>query len=229
MNGVSLVQAGFLEPSSIGDSRYSIVASADFNGDELEDLLFQHSDGSLAVWLMDHTRLSESAVLIPEKPENANWRALAAADFSGDGKPDLALQHSNGPIEIWVMDGIRRVRQASLSERGTDPNWKIVGAADFNSDGEPDLIFQHSGGDLAVWYLDNFVARGTLLNPANSGDPALRVVSVADRNQDGKPDLLFQHSNLELAVWFMDGTSRTAVGALSPRNPGGTWRVVAPK
>ena len=230
MNGANLVAAGFLEPSNIGDSRYSIVASGDFNGDKLEDLLFQHADGTLAVWFMDHTRMTESAPLIPDKPENAQWRALAVADFSGDGKPDLVLQHSNGTIEVWVMDGIRRVRRASLSERGTDGSWRIAGAADFNSDGKPDLVFQHPSGDLAVWYLDNFVASGKLLNPVNSGSPGLRAVSVADRNGDGKADLLFQHDgDGSLVLWLMNGINRSSVQSLNPSIPGSTWKVVAPK
>ncbi len=230
MNGVNLVSAGFLEPSNVGDVRYRIAGSGDFDGDGREDILFQNADGTLAVWFMADTSLREAAGFDPSGPESVDWRVVAGADFNGDGKSDVVLQNTDGTIDIWIMDGIRRTRRASLTPSGPDDaNWKVVGTGDFNRDGKPDLVFQHSNGDLAVWYLDNFVARGVLLNPQNSGHPAWRVVSTADRNRDGRPDLLFQHrGDGSLLVWFMEGINRSSASPISPAQPGGTWQVVAP-
>ena len=56
------------------------------------------------------------------------------------------------------------------------------------------------------------------------------MVGLADLNQDGQRDLLFQHNVTgDLAVWFMSGTTMQSAQSLNPQNPGGTWKVVAPK
>ena len=89
---------------------------------------------------------------------------------------------------------------------------------------------KHTDVTLASWILKGTkLTSATFLNPSNPGSAQWRIVSMVDRNQDGKPDLLFQHEDGALAVWFMDGTKMTSAALLNPPNPGGTWKVVAPK
>ena len=235
MNGLNMVAAGSLEPGNVGDINYRIVASADFDRDGQEDLVFQHTDGTLAIWYMDGVRLASTALLEPNNgvspPDGPFWRAVAAVDLNGDRKPDLIFQAADGTTDIWFMDGIRRARQASLNPNGGGASWRIVGFGDFNGDTKLDFVFQHSDGSLAVWYLDGIEAiTGVTVNPGNPGDANLRVVSTADRNGDGKPDLLFQHAaDGTLRLWLMDGINLRSVESLNPSTAGGTWKVVAPK
>lgn len=230
MNGVSLVAGRYLEPSNVGDTSYRIVASADFNQDQKLDILFQRSDGTLAVWFMDGTALSNTSLLQPSEPEAANWRVKAVADLDGDAKSDLVLQRPDGAIEVWIMNGVSRVAIRTIEPLSrTDEHWSIVGAGDFNRDGKSDLVFQHTNGDLVVWHLDNFVASGASLVPSNPGDSRLRVKSTVDRNHDGKPDLLFQRqSDGALVIWLMDGITRISSQTINPAPPGPSWEVVGP-
>lgn len=232
MNGASLLSAALLEPNHVGDPSFRIVASADFDQDGQEDLLFQNRAGMLAVWRMDGTRLRQAGAVDPGAPETAEWSAAAAADLSGDGKPDVVLQHSNGSIDVWFMDGLKRAeRIQSNPNTPGDRHWRIIGTGDFNGDRQPDLVFQHSDGSLAVWMLSGTtMTAGLLLNPQRFGDANARAVSAADRDQDGQADLLFQNAtDGSLTLWIMDGVTRASVQLLNPSKPGGTWSVAAPR
>lgn len=228
LSGVVLVAAG--EFHSLAVKSDGIAASGDFNQDQKPDLLFQHANGTLAVWYMDGTVYSSAALVDPSQPDSSDWRARAVADLNGDGHPDIILQRLDGAIKVWLMHGRTRVGLAALSPySGTDEHWSIAGAGDFNGDEKADLVFQHSNGDLAVWYLNNFVAEGFWLVPSNSGDPRLRLKSVVDRNRDGQPDLLFQNqTDGTLVIWFMNGINRTSAPTVNPASPGPAWEVVGP-
>ena len=230
MNGATLGSAGFLTPSNVGDTNYRIVCTGDFNGNGKEDLLFQHTDGTLAVWYMNGTSQVGTALINPNNPGDRNWRVVAVGDLNRDGKVDIIFQHTDGTLAVWYMNGISLSSGALFNpSKPGDRNWKVVGTGDFNSDGNLDLIFQHTDGTLAAWLLDGIkLTQGSLFTPSNPGDH-WKVVAIADLNSDGKPDLLFQHTDTTLAVWFMDGVKLNSAQVLSPSRSGGTWRVVAPK
>ncbi len=229
MKGTSMGSATLITPSKVGDRNYRVVGTGDFNRDGQEDLLFQHTDGTLAVWQMNGTSLVAGALLDPRSPGDRNWRVSAIGDFDRDGKDDLLFQHTDGTLAVWYLDGLKLRSGALLNPGNPGEGWRVIGAADFNSDGMLDLFFQHRDGTLAVWFVNGVaMTSAALLSPSSPGSSQWRVASVTDRNQDGKPDLLFQHSgDGTLAVWFLDGT-RLSSGALSnPSGPGGTWKAAA--
>lgn len=181
MNGITLDQAGFLVPSNIGDTAWRIAASADLNGDGQEDLIFQHTDGTLAVWYMSGTSQLAVDLINPSNPGDSKWRVVATGDLNKDGKYDLVFQHADGTIAVWYMNGIN-LSSASLFDPANpgDKNWKVVGTGDVNGDGKADLLFQHTDGTLATWYLDGVkLTQAALLSPANPGDVNWRVVATA--------------------------------------------------
>ena len=54
LDGHSQVSAGALTPGNVGDLQFKVRGSADFDGDGMSDLVWQHADtGHLSVWLMD--------------------------------------------------------------------------------------------------------------------------------------------------------------------------------
>lgn len=184
MNGGSLGSAELLEPRNVGDVNYRVVASADFDQDGREDLLFQHKDGALAIWLMDGARLNRTLLPEPDRTDNAAWKVAATGDLNDDGKPDLVLQHTDGTIEVWIMDGVRRTQRTPTTPNTPgDRNWRVVATGDFNGDQQVDLVFQHTDGNLAVWILNGTtLTAGVLLNPPRFGDLNAKVVSAVDQN-----------------------------------------------
>ena len=231
MDGVSLKSASFLAPMEVQDRKWRVVGTGRFNADAEEDILFQHEDGALAVWHMNGITLSLAEFLNPVHPGNVGWRVAGTGDFNKDGKTDLLFQHDDGTLAVWYMNGTKLDSAAFVQPQSPgDPNWRVVGVGDFNLDGNADLIFQHEDGSLALWYLDGIErASGVRFSPNSVQDTNWRVVGAADLNHDRKLDLVFQHrTDGTLAVWLMDGFQLTSAQLLTPAQPGGSWKVVAP-
>jgi hypothetical protein len=155
INGIKLKSAAFLNPIRTGDANWRPVGAADLNQDSQPDLLFQHTDGRMAVWLMKGLALQEAKLLDPASPGDAAWRVVGNGDFSRDGKADLVLQHDDGTIAIWMMDGARLTSAALLNpERPLASAWRVRSVLDLNQDGKPDLVAQHADGTTVVLYLE---------------------------------------------------------------------------
>ncbi len=224
--------ANYFDPTTVGDPKWRVVGTGDFNNDGKPDLIFQHEDGSLAAWLMNGTKLVLAELLNPSTTGDAKWHVVAVGDLSGDGKPDLIFQHEDGTLAVWIMNGINVLSNQLLNPSNPgDINWRVVGSGQFNPDSKLDLVFQHTDGSLAVWYMNGInLISGQLTSPANPGDINWRVVGTSDLDIDGKTDLIFQHNvDKSLAAWFMNGIIQQRGVLLNPSSAGGTWRVVAPQ
>lgn len=232
MQGIQMVWAQFLRPPTTGDSKWRVAGSGDWNGDGAEDLLFQHEDGTLAVWLMKGTQLETLKLLEPSNPGDSRWRVVGTGDMNGDGQRDIVFQHEDGALAVWFMKGTK-IQNAQYLEPANpgDNQWRVAAVGDIDGDHKEDLLFQHRDGTLGVWLMDGTkLLSASLLNPDSPGSGSWRLVGAADWNHDGKSDLLFQNrADLSLAVWLMNGTQLTEGHILSPSSPGGTWKVVAPK
>jgi hypothetical protein len=228
MDNENLATAGLLNPNNSGDPNWRVVSSGNFNPDTRPDLLFQHTNGDLAVWYMDGVSLTSATLLNPSSP-GAGWRAVGAGDFNGDGDSDILLQHDDRTLAVWYMDGVNLTSPTLVSPSNPGVEWRAVAVNDFNSDGNPDIVFQDSAGTLAAWYMNGVdLNSATLLNPASSG-PDWRVTSSTDLDADGNSDLIFQNvADGRLAAWFMNGVDLIRGTLLNPAHPGGTWQVVGP-
>jgi hypothetical protein len=168
------------------------------------DLLWQHSDGRLAVWKM------QGSVMLSGDPlgqlPDPHWQLVASSDFNLDGHSDHIFQHQgDGRLAIWLMNGNAQVRGFALTpDRAPDLNWKVRGASDFDRDERPDLIFQHEvTGQVSVWLMVGTTLREIRPLPSVP-DTDWRIVGVADFNRDFHQDILWQHqSNGLIALWYM--------------------------
>jgi len=218
-------------PSNVGDPDWSVAGVGDFDFDGNPDLMFQHKDSSLAVWLMNGTTLRRAEYLDPARPDTPNWRVVAVGDFNSDGKVDLVFQNeTDGSLSVWYMTDRKSVEGVLFPDSPGDVEWTVVGAGDFNRDGDSDLLFQHSDGTLAVWYLEGIkLIQSELVRPSHPGDRMWRVVAVSDLDSDSQPDLVFQHSgDGTFAAWIMNGADLNYASLLNPAQMGGDWKVVGP-
>ena len=146
VHGTSIL-SGIFHSLESGDRRR--VATGDLNGDEKSDLVFQHTDGTLAVWLMDGITLRSASLLNPNHPGDPNWRVVGTGDFNTDGQTDVVFQHADGSLAVWFMNGARLTQSALFSPRTpNEPKWHVVSTADRNQDGKPDLLFRTAETDL---------------------------------------------------------------------------------
>jgi VCBS repeat protein len=177
MNGPNIKSSGYFSPSQVSDTRWAIVAVGDMDFDGRPDLVWQHDNGLLGVWLMTGTSLKESRLISPSSVPPNTWRIVAAHDLDLDGKADLLLQHVTGLLGVWYMNGLWLRESQYLSPQSIAPVWKVVGVSDYNQDGRPDLLFQRDDGYLALWYLNvATMIASSALNPQQVTGGKWRIV-----------------------------------------------------
>lgn len=157
---------------------WGVGGSADFDGDGYADILLVHRNGDLGVWFMRAEKRFSAAFLSPSNANDSKWQVMGAADFGGDGRPDILWQHDNGMLAVWHMDSLT-LRKAELLERDVvaDPLWRIAALTDLDTNGTPDLVFQRVDGYMAAWFMSGLkVINATMLDPLHP-DPAKKDVS----------------------------------------------------
>jgi hypothetical protein len=228
-SGPDLISATLFNPGNVGDLGWRIVGTGDFNNDAKTDLLFQHTDGTLAVWLLNGVDLVSAQLLTPNNA-GPGWSVVATGDVNKDGKRDIILQHTDGTLGVWMLNGTSLIDAQLFTPNNPGTGWRVVGSGDFTQVGNTDLVLQNTDGTLGIWYMNGLnLVLGALFNPDNSGDSDWQVAGTVDLNKDGKTDLLFQHADGSVATWLMDGINLSVAELLNPSNPGAGWKLVGPK
>jgi hypothetical protein len=177
----------------------------DFDGNGKADVAFYYA-GNGDLWL----GLSSGSALSFRRAANlagfgdllGDQHELYAADFTGDGKTDLAFYYAgNGDVWLGRSDGatLAFARAANVSGFGdllADDRARHV--ADFDGDGKSDLLFYYAG-DGNIWlgrFAGDALSFSRLGSAANFGsllDPA-RVLFSGDFDGNGKTDLGFYYA-----------------------------------
>ena len=230
MNGKNIVSGDYIGPGKVADLGWQITGTGDFNRDGEADLIWQHTDGRVAAWLMRGLTLLDARSLTPAQVDPV-WRIVGVADMDRDGQSDLLWRHTTaGYAAVWYMNGTT-LRDGTMIEPGQVPlEWKIAGAGDFNGDGKPDLLWRNATtGSLAVWLMNSWKQiAGLSLSPDRVADLGWNVAAITDVNNDRGADIIWQHADGRLAVWIMNGTSLVDGASLNPAQVTDTnWRLVA--
>ncbi len=187
-------------PGSIVD--VTQLLTADVNGDGIPDLVVTDNDGSTVDILLGNGDGTFSAEANPPASENPIW--IAAGDFNGDGKTDLAVEEYDGSISIFLGNG-----DGTFAAAGTVPAVPIgspITTADFNGDGNLDLAV--AVGGTAVTILTGN-GDGTFNSPSSGQNPAstpVTSIQVADFNQDGAADVVLTDENGNATVVLNNGS-----------------------
>jgi Bacterial Ig-like domain (group 3)/FG-GAP-like repeat len=179
------------------------IAVADFNGDGIPDLAIGNapqdgSSGNVTI-LLGNGNGTFTAAASPATPSGVS--AIAVADFSGDGKADIAV--ANG-LTLTMLKGkgdgtfTSSTITPSAGSFGIN-NLIIIG--DFNGDGKPDMAF--SG--YAFLLLGNGdgtfnAAPFEVFEPTDTG--SFQIAVGADFNGDGNTDLMGVGNTSEVASGF---------------------------
>ncbi len=183
----------------IGASPQAVVV-ADFDGDGRPDLAVAEGGsgdlgaddgvGAVAVLLNrgDGTFAPAVRYAAGDFP-----RALAVADFDGDGRPDLAVVNTGShDVAILLGRGDGTFADAGRFVVGDEPGG--ITAGDFDADGITDLATANAGsGDVSVllgWGNGTFADETRVL----AGDRP-SALAAADLDGDGIPDLVVANTN----------------------------------
>ena len=184
---------------------------ADFNGDGKLDVAVAEvnfPNGQVSVQLGNGDGTFQAPIVSPlsiQGVNNGGW--MIAADFNGDGKPDLVIMDDYAVgFEVLMGNGDGTFQPPV----NTPLNYTVLSLAvgDFNGDGKADAVTTTNGS-------------GAGLNPSMNiylgmGDGSFRLgathavlpysnVVVADVNQDGKPDLIVTGFGAPLQVFLGNG------------------------
>jgi type II secretory pathway component GspD/PulD (secretin) len=206
----------------------SAIAAGDFNSDGHFDLAVTNfGDSTVSVFLNDTAGTGTFTAVTPNFPVGINTgpRAIATADFDGDGIPDLAIvNEATSTVSIFLGhdsgagqgDGTFVEKTPSPYATGLAPSGITV--ADFNADGIQDLAVTNQNSNTVSVFLGNAAGVGTGL-----GTFAQKVDSATGGAPTAIVSGAFAAGSLDLIVSnFADNT----VSVLIPTT-GATGTVVA--
>jgi hypothetical protein len=128
LNGFNLRDGSLLSPARVVDRAWKIMSAADLDGDRKADLLWQHTDGSLAAWLMNGPVLKDGAQLFPNRVDDPAWKLSGTGQGNSDGMADLVWRHSQtNATAIWLMDRFWLLDGAGLKMFPVGSEWTLVG------------------------------------------------------------------------------------------------------
>ena len=196
----------------------------DFNGDGKPDLAAPNSNSTSVSILFNTTSPGSSTPSFTAKTDfttGSSPYGIAAADFNGDGKPDLAIANfASTSVSVLLNTTASGSLTPSFSVNtdfttGSGPYY--VAAGDVNGDGKADLIVAN--------YNSNTVS--VLLNTTSPGasTPTFspktdyitgttpNFVAIGDFNGDGRSDISVSNENSTSVSVFINTTTP---GALTP-------------
>ena len=223
-----------------GSATYKCKSSiGDFNGDSDQDIVWMNnSSRQVTVHYFDGTlgTTYDGWNWLNTAGEPSGWVLAGAADFDGNGVPDLVWEYTpTGQVAVNYYggsEGATYLGWSWLNETGA-PGWTVVAVADMNGDGAPDLIWQNnSTGQVTVNYYGG--AGGAVYQGWNwlnqAGEPAgWRVVAAADFDGNGTPDLVWQYDpTSQISVNYYGGVGGSTYQGWNWLNAAGVagWTVV---
>ncbi|MDG4826862.1 VCBS repeat-containing protein [Asanoa sp. WMMD1127] len=192
------------------------VALSDVDGDRRTDLVVSRMPGTVAV----HRQTASGAFGAPVTltgPDAGSvpGQQVFAADFNGDGRPDVAQVTGAG---AWVRTQLTGGSFAAATSHLVAPNadgyrWPVGGAAvgDVTGDGRTDLVLA-TDANISNSRLNVFAGRagglptGPAVVPAYDGATSL---AVGDMTGDGRNDVVAAHSGwktVSVTPQLADGT-----------------------
>ncbi|MFF4504630.1 FG-GAP-like repeat-containing protein [Streptomyces sp. NPDC001401] len=209
---ISQNTAGSPGTAETGDAFASDTAYADFNGDGYDDLAVGSpgedvgSDvdgGGLAILWGSASGITGKGVTVADPAPTAHdyWgKNLAAGDFDGDGKADLAVGSSASTIYVFkggfnssgTAGGRYTVKPAIQS--GGDANGPLnLTAGDVNGDKRTDLVVDGFETSTDYGWNRNYYIPGTASGLSVASAQVLKpgvITAIGDINGDGYGDIV---------------------------------------
>ncbi len=237
MNANGLLADVQLFPT-VYDLTWTIVATADFNGDGNVDILWhRRGTDTSVVWYMNGTR-RESEAYIAGSPTQDYTNIIfgGVSDFNGDGKPDiLVYDQSTNASSVWLMNGVNVTQVVALPNTLSGPGWQVERLDKFTSDGVADILWRNPlTGQNRIWDISGAFGNAPT-TPVVSYDlptvtePTWRIEETG--NYTGSPaiDIVWRnYGSSDTLIWQMNGVNREVDVAINLGNrpvPSADWEI----
>lgn len=175
------------------------IAIRDMDGNGTNDVIYACRDACQSLVYFndgkgDFTRME------PWGPPKSSTRAMAVADFNGDGRPDIAACHEGLGCFVYFNEGHGKFGKG-IQFQGPQPEPYSMIAADLNRDGRPDILVGNVDSPGVIYFNEG---AGTKFQTLTFGDGKGSIYGMAagDLNGDGWPDVVVARSGAPCFVMF---------------------------
>ena len=198
---------------------WSDIQVADFNGDGKDDLMGRNENNS---WYLSRTNSAGTGMITAQFGRwnpGLGWDHIVAADFTGDGRTDLAAIIDSGSVYVGRSTGTR-MTTTRWGRWDDGQTFTDVLAGDYDGDGTTDLAGRNA--QTGVWTVSRNTGGNAFNDTLNAGSwnaaDVWQAVFAVDYNGDGIDELLgFRDAN---HGWYAgdpwgDDIRQTKVGGFS--------------
>jgi PASTA domain len=153
---------------------WAVQGVSDFDGDGRSDILWRHTNGTVAVWYMIGND-RHGTLVIPMNDPTWTWKIEGVADINQNNVGDIIWRDVGGQVVIWfdgsnagaVVTGVR------------DHSWSFGGVADINDNGSNDLVWRNAQGQVSAWWMrDHTLLYDAVVTYDDDSARALRLVGA---------------------------------------------------
>ncbi|MGW2399885.1 FG-GAP repeat domain-containing protein [Kitasatospora sp. NPDC001664] len=202
----------------VDDRSAARTVAADFDGDGRVDVAGIDAYQNLNLYAGNGA--GQVSATLPMLGTNGLWagfKQLAAGDFNGDGKQDVAGIDANDSLKLYTGTGGGYVSggSAMLGGNGTWAGFKALTAGDFNGDGKQDIAGIDANDSLKL-YAGNGAGQlsevGAMLG-GNGTWAGFKAITSGDFNGDGKRDVAGIDANNDLKLYTGNGAGQLGGGS----------------
>jgi len=124
------------------------VATGDFNGDGIPDIVAGSWQRGVYLWYGDNEKIWTRPLRLTKI---GSWYDCEVGDFDSDGRLDIAASSVDGHgVHVWLNKRTKWVEKRLGSP--SEPVYHNLVSADFNEDGRIDLAAANDGQGIHVWF-----------------------------------------------------------------------------
>ncbi|HEY1342645.1 MAG TPA: VCBS repeat-containing protein [Bryobacteraceae bacterium] len=183
----------------LGPETSATILTGDVDGDGAQDVIVACRDSCQSVIYFNDGK-GGFARKLPFGPPKSSTRAIAAADFNGDGRLDIAAAHEQLGLFVYLNQGKGAFAEGARVS-GPDALPYSMIAADLNRDGKPEIVVGNVGAPGAIYFNGG---DGRKFARAAFGDDkgAIYGMAAADLDGDGFPEILAARSGAPSLVFY---------------------------
>ncbi|MDJ0380418.1 transglycosylase family protein [Streptomyces sp. G-G2] len=207
---------------------FKSIAAGDFNGDGKQDIAGIDAYDNMKLYTGDGAgHLGGGTNMLGSNGLWKGFKSIAAGDFNGDGKQDIAGIDAYDNMKLYTGDGAGQLGGGAnmLGSTGLWKGFKSITSADFNGDGKRDIAGIDAYDNLKLYTGDGAGQLGGGTNMLGSTGlwKGFRSLVAADFSVDGKQDIAGIDANNNMMLYVGNGAGTVSGGTNMLSGPSGAW------